>query len=86
MTHRSTIDSSEGSVLSIVSRVADEAGVEPTDLPPLYDAIDPEALSRLAESASGPLTVRFEFAGYEIRIDEAGDVELSPATERVPQR
>lgn len=57
--------------------VAEEPGEEP--LPPLYDAIDPEALDRLVGSfdAQRPAgCVTFRYAGYEVTVRAPGVVEL----------
>ena len=69
--------------LSVVSAVASREGVEPLDLAtPLYDAIDPEGLDRLVESAtadgrrSSPL-VTFSYYGYDVAVDADGSVTLS---------
>lgn len=60
--------------------MADAKGVEPTDLPPLYHAIDPDALDRLF-APGGPRMrgeVSFEMAGCEVVVDGDGQVTATP--------
>ena len=75
-------------VVDVVSRVTD---VDPTRLEPLYDAIDPDSLDRLT-SKNGPgiasggdseprpdsLYVEFAYAGFRIRVERIGRIELRP--------
>lgn len=67
----------------VVRRVASAEGVEPTELPPLYGAIDPDALDRFLASVevSRPIVsdaVQFRYAGYRVAVDADGEVTLSP--------
>ncbi|MWV38389.1 HalOD1 output domain-containing protein [Natrialba sp. INN-245] len=48
-------------------RIAAREGREPTALPPLYEAVDPEAVTALLESPAA-VTVRFAYAGYVVVI------------------
>lgn len=64
---------------SIISAVADEAGVDPLELPPLYTAVDGDALAAVCDTPrkNTPLTVEFEYAGYLITVHAAEDVDLT---------
>lgn len=69
----------------VIERVAAHAGDDSLDLPPLYDAVDPDALDALvATMAEG--TVSFAYAGNEVSVDSAGTVSLraESAPETVP--
>lgn len=62
--------------------VARERGVEPTDLPPLGDVIDAEALDALAGAGdgangrgSGDPTVQFSYADTEVHV-QGGEVSV----------
>ena len=75
------IDQSERMVSAIVSGVAACTGRGVTDLPPLYNVVDPEALEQVFAS---PLGSRhrsndgqfvFTYAGCEVTVD--GDDELT---------
>lgn len=62
----------------IVERVAAERGVEPLELPPLYQAIDPEALEALITSSSEgqELRLTFSYGGHRVSVTESGSVEV----------
>ncbi|WP_126662714.1 HalOD1 output domain-containing protein [Haloterrigena salifodinae] len=65
--------------LAIIERVAALDGTDPLSLPPLYDAVDPDALDSLFQSSStdGPQTtgaVQFTYYGYDVRVDADGDI------------
>lgn len=66
----------------VVESVAAADGVDPIDLPPLYDAINPDALNTLFDPAStdGKSTVgelRFSYHGYDVRVTAGGVVTIS---------
>lgn len=52
---------------AIVSAVAEREDVAVTEVPPLYYAIDPDALDRLFDGRR-PGEVTFEYAGYEVTV------------------
>jgi hypothetical protein len=56
--------------LRVVRAVAAAEGVDPTDLPPLNDAVDVDALDRLAgaDGARPGVEVRFAYAGRSVRV------------------
>lgn len=57
---------------AVVAVVARDRGVEPTDLPPLHDAIDPDALEVVVETGNADSTVffvEFEFADRIVTIE-----------------
>lgn len=65
--------------MKVVQRVAAATGQRVTQLPPLHDAIDPEALDSLTESVaphSSSLETRFTYAGQRVRIDGSGAVSV----------
>ena len=66
-------------VVAVVSAVADAAGTDPLELPPLGDVIDPEALNDLVGSGggSGLESVTFEYAGYTVWVTGDGDVRVT---------
>lgn len=73
-------ESSSGSVdtgsvsTEVVTAVAAAKEMDPLSLPPLYDAIDPDALDGVvACDATG---VSFEYAGYEIHVDGRDSIAL----------
>lgn len=63
------------------------AAVERTDparlTPPLYAAIDPEALDALVASFSDPTArVEFTYRGHSVTVTGSGDIDVQPAGER----
>ncbi|MEM4781832.1 MAG: HalOD1 output domain-containing protein [Halalkalicoccus sp.] len=67
---------------SIVVAVADEEGVSPMEGPPLYSAIDPDALDTFVDSLDGTRdeprgTVTFAYGGYEVTVTGAGDISIT---------
>jgi len=67
-------------VRDVLRVVAAHRGVDETELPPLYDAIDPDALDALLASVrtDGPerASVRFEYAGHRITVSDDRTVTI----------
>ncbi|GAA0660482.1 HalOD1 output domain-containing protein [Natronoarchaeum mannanilyticum] len=63
----------------IVESTTDVAGADPLDLPPLYDAVDPDALEALydRDGADGP-EVEFTYAGCGVTVRGDGSVSVTP--------
>jgi len=62
----------------IVGEVARREECDPTNLPPLYSAVDPESLQSIIESAEaedGPI-VRITYCGYDVAVEGDGTVEI----------
>lgn len=57
-------------------------GTDPTDLPPLYDSVDLEAVERVLLAADGTpsadVSVRFTHAGCEVTVFGSGDITARP--------
>lgn len=60
----------ESGTEAVVSAVAEAAGVAPTDLPPIFTVIDPDALDTLLDQDVGVemLRLSFSYADYEVVI------------------
>jgi hypothetical protein len=71
----------------VVAAVGGERGTDPTDLSPLYDTVDPEALDALFTTAHDESTAAgdparqftFTYEGFVVDVTADGAVELSPA-------
>lgn len=65
---------------TVVRAVATVSGTEPTDMEPLTETVDPDALDRIVSSfpADRRWNLTFSFHGYEVSIEASGRVELSP--------
>lgn len=56
----------------VVSRVARAEAVDPVELPPLGEVVDPEALERVVQHPSSVEHVRFEYCGQTVEVKPAG--------------
>lgn len=79
----------EGSISQrVIDRVSSERGVDPLDLPPIYDTIDPDALDKLFQNGTdGTGTtgrVVFSLAGCEVVVHGTGEVVVTPLDGSVP--
>lgn len=84
-THRRTFDF-QGTPPSqaVIQTLADITGTQVTELPSLYDVVDPESLDTLVldyGSDSEDLFVEFSFHGYRISIQSSGILEIGPLSE-----
>lgn len=69
----------------VVRAVAQEKGMSETEIPPLYEAIDPDALNTLfKQSRQGQLS--FDYSGYVVTVWNDGDVLLQPQLENAQQK
>ncbi|GAA0672710.1 HalOD1 output domain-containing protein [Natronoarchaeum mannanilyticum] len=59
---------------ALVRAIADARDVEPTDLPPLYDAVDADAMDALVGERDVTMTV--EYHGFLATIHGDGRLEL----------
>jgi hypothetical protein len=66
---------------AVIDAVAAAQNVDPLSLPPLYDAVDPEALDALIDGSAAADTavdcVRFELASCEVVVRGDGTVDAS---------
>jgi hypothetical protein len=62
----------------VVTLVADVAGVDPADLPPLASAVDPDALDAVFQYPGAPdgHTVGFDYAGYHVVVHGTGRIHV----------
>lgn len=70
---------------AVIEAVAAARGTEPTDLPTLYDVIDPDALDELFEAGGGSdrpeRCVEFAYAGCTVRVRTGPHVTVCMAGE-----
>lgn len=52
----------------VICAVADASDVSPTDLPPLYDVIDPDALDSLVYSVLPGGSIEFDYADTAVTV------------------
>ena len=64
--------------LAVIETVAAVTGTDPIELPPLYDAIDPDALNSLFEPherrTDSDLRVEFSYNGFDLVVREGPEV------------
>lgn len=66
--------------LAVVERVANCERVRPTDLVPLYETIDPDALDGLVDHRdrnAAALRIEFTYHGYDVTVTGDGVVHLA---------
>ena len=65
----------------VVAAVGRERDADPTDLDPLYDAVDPESLNGLIEAAQrngrSAVEITFEYYGHTVTVASNGTVTLT---------
>lgn len=68
----------------VIAAVAEETGKDPTEVGPLYNVIDPDALDRLFSSTGTNVrsggSVEFTFAGCDVVIRGSDEVEVTERT------
>ena len=73
----------ESPSMSVVEAVAQQSGVDATELPPLHDVVDPDALDALFRSTGRnperDVQVSFDYDRYTVTISGAtdGDVDVT---------
>ena len=64
--------------LAVIEAVAAVSGTDPIELPPLYDAVNPDALNALFEPherrTDSNLCVEFSYNGFDIVVREGPEV------------
>ena len=72
---------------AIIEALAEAEGVSTTDLPPLYDAIDPDALDQMFKNHTGAsdaeATLCFRFDTWNIFVRADGLIRICDATQHV---
>lgn len=59
--------------IAVIEAVARRKGTDPTELSPLFEAVDPRALDRLVE---GGASVSFDYAGHRVYVTETGEITV----------
>lgn len=66
--------------VEIIQQVAEQKGISAAELPPLYEALDPDALDELVTAAprDTELAVQFQYEGYTVTVTDRGNIDISP--------
>ncbi|RQG98677.1 HalOD1 output domain-containing protein [Natrarchaeobius oligotrophus] len=70
----------ETPVHAVIEAVAETTDSDPLDLPPLYEAVDPDALNTLFDGPETGVWLRFRYAGFGVAVDDEG-VTVEPLRE-----
>lgn len=68
----------------VVEAIAGTAGVPSTELSPLYDAIDPDALDSLVGSAEDGTEIGFAYGEYDVTVTVTGGEPTIEIRKRAP--
>lgn len=68
MGHRYELDHDEPPSMGVVDAVSAVENRPPLDLPPLAEAINPDALARLFAGGAESIRVSFRYCGYEVTV------------------
>lgn len=74
-------DTPERTSCVLIEAIASLRGVEHTELAPLYETIDPEALDSLCSGSNNEnsIQISFRYEGYDVTVDGTGRVRLDGA-------
>jgi hypothetical protein len=78
-TTTSAVGRDEAVSTAVVEAVSTASETPVFDLPPLYDAVDPDALDRLISGAQTVGVTTFEYAGYLVTIHGDRTIDVSEA-------
>lgn len=63
-------------ISEILQAIAEARDEDVTDLPPIANDLDPEALVRFVESTTVPTAIAIELYDCHVEIDESGEVRV----------
>lgn len=68
--------------IAVIDAISAISGTDPTELPPLYERVDPDALNALFDSRNGhgdsDLQVEFSYNGFEVTVQDGPRVTIDP--------
>jgi len=74
-------EQSERPCVIILEAVAAATGRAETDLPPLRDSVDPDALDTVLTGGQSPVTVSFMYADTDVMVSGNGAIEVRADTD-----
>lgn len=81
-----TVPDDEPASTATVLAVAEATGEAPTDLPPLAEAVDPEALDDLFSSAGPDTRLTFSYDGVRVTLRADDDVTVEASCGQAAER
>ena len=70
------VSKSTNCLFDITEEIAEREGVETTDLPALYEYVNPEALTDIVDSANEDLRIEFSYCHYQITVNGNGSIQI----------
>lgn len=67
----------ESVVECVVFAVAAVENTKATELPAMYEYIDPDALNKLFDAPDSDIAIFFNYADYEIRVESVGTINIT---------
>lgn len=71
-----TIENDESATDAVLRATATASGASPIELPPLYDAIEPDGLDSLFSDRDGGGTIRFGYHEFTVVVHGDETIEL----------
>lgn len=69
--------------MAVVETVAKESGQDPTELAPIHEHIDTDALDALfsttEEGVRENISLSFEYEGFEVAVEGRDDINIQPS-------
>ncbi|WP_121820099.1 HalOD1 output domain-containing protein [Halostella salina] len=65
-------------ILGVVEAVAEREGTDPTQLPPLQETIDADAVATLLDGADDSVAVEFTYLGHTVVVRGDGTFSVDP--------
>ncbi|SEH16526.1 hypothetical protein SAMN04487967_2684 [Natronorubrum sediminis] len=66
--------------LAVVTAVGVASQTDPTQLPPLYDAVDPTGLDTIFTETQADTQVTFRYSDFDVTVSSTGVVTCTPIT------
>jgi hypothetical protein len=67
-------------VTRVIQAVADADGVDPAELDPLYESLNPEALYALSEQDGREWSLTFQFSDHQVTVDHESRIRVDGVT------
>ena len=68
--------------IAVLEAVSEAKETCATELPPLYEVVDPDALDRIFSDRRTSGSVTFQYAGYTVSARSDRTIEIVPAPDR----
>jgi hypothetical protein len=62
--------------MRVLEAISDSLDTTVTDLPPLYDVVDPDSLDRIFEYRGGAGWITFEYVDHHVTVRADGTVDV----------